>query len=213
MKLSELAQFLFDHPEHCPEWYLEEGFSIPNWSPGEIVLNATRLFADIGAYADRFTEGQLCSGLEYLINPSCGDVCYSFLDEAVGDSDRVAALASMYEVFNVVFRPRCTSAVSHNATSPIRPYNRICYMWWDVFPRHGIPARTAFNSLDKAILDTLEKILWLDSIPCKESALHGLGHWHVGNPMSVEGVIDRGEPQIPEILKRYAASAKVGSVQ
>jgi hypothetical protein len=210
MEFRKFVEFLFDRPENEPAWYHDEGFVPPDLTAQTAVLHTLQLFRNIRIYASEFTEVQLCSGLNYLINPSCGDHCYTFLDASVLESDRAASLAAMYEVFHGVFQERCSDALSSVASPSIRLYNGICYMWWDVFPRHGIsPPQTT----DHVILDTLTKILALDSKACKESALHGFGHWHVGYPELVENAIDRNKSKIPLELKQYAVRARTGDVQ
>jgi hypothetical protein len=119
----------------------------------------------------------------------------------------------MHHVFSAVFASRCSDTLSHITPTPLISYNGICYMWWDVLPRHGVPARQDLRAIDEAILETLAKILSPDSVACKESALHGLGHWHVRYPEGVEGIIERFASRIPAELKQYARDARTGGIQ
>jgi hypothetical protein len=55
----------------------------------------------------------------------------------------------------------------------------------------------------------------LESLPCGESALHGLGHWQPCYPQHVGDIIDRAlnHPNAwPGTLKTYALSARSGCV-
>jgi hypothetical protein len=36
----------------------------------------------------------------------------------------------------------------------------------------------------------MEHTLWLNSLACQESALHGLGHWQALYPEQVAGIVD-----------------------
>ena len=64
-------------------------------------------------------------------------------------------------------------------------------MWWDLFPRVDEPDDPSWRDLDETILDVLRGILSLSSIACRESALHGLNHWHGYYPGRVEAAVER----------------------
>ena len=55
-----------------------------------------------------------------------------------------------------------------------------------------------------------------ESIACRESALHGLGHWHDVYPAEVELIIDRflsGYRELRPETVNYAKIARCGCVQ
>ncbi len=61
----------------------------------------------------------------------------------------------------------------------------------------------------------MQRVLALDALACQESALHGLGHWHLRYPAEVEGAIDaflERRPQLDPRLRQYAFSARRGCV-
>jgi hypothetical protein len=213
MNFQQFVAFLFERPDGERDWYFEDGFAVPDMDAQTAVAHTTRLFNSIDLYAGKLTERRFCLGMDYLINPSASDHCYYFVDAAVPESDKVALFASMYDVFSSVFAHKCSDTLSHIAPTPHISYNGICYMWWDVLPRHGIPAQQEFRAIDAAILGTLVKILQLQSSACQEAALHGLGHWHVGYPEFVERVIDDHAARIPAQLQPYAGNARIGHVQ
>ena len=65
--------------------------------------------------------------------------------------------------------------------------------------------QTAERGLDRA----------LDSEPCREGALHGLGHWHLSYPERTATIIDQwlaGQPRISPELRPYATSGRAGCV-
>jgi hypothetical protein len=88
-------------------------------------------------------------------------------------------------------------------------------MWWDIMPVYGHPDDPIWKEMDEEILRVMESTLQLDSIPCRESALHGLGHWQHDYPERVGEIIDRfsmTHPELPEKLKSYMVSAYKGYV-
>jgi hypothetical protein len=209
---DEFVSFLFDRPEKDTEWYFQEDFYDLEINNRDVVKYAIKLFSEIWSLSEAFSETQLCLGLEYLINSSCGMFCYSFVDEEVPESDKVNAIFLMFNIFSELFNRKCLKCLSHKNECPFSLYNKLCYMWWDVFPRHGVPRKEALNAIDRAVLKVLEKILLLENIACKESALHGLGHWYVGYPENVEVIIKANRKNIPENLRNYSQMAIMGDV-
>jgi len=71
------------------------------------------------------------------------------------------------------------------------------------------------QTVDEALLDVMARTLRLDSEPCREGALHGLGHWHRAYPERTSDIIEAWldeEPSISPELRRYATSARGGCV-
>jgi hypothetical protein len=213
MTNKEFVQFLFDRPDDSKEWYFAEDFIPPQLDAQTQVAFAREVLTDAELHAEIFTERQFCLGYNYLINPACSAHCYSYLDTSINESERISVVVSMYNVFSLVFDRKCVGAASDRTDLTAATYEYLCYMWWDVFPRHGIPANSSLAGTDRTILTTLEKMLLLHSLACIESALHGLGHWHAARPDFVERTIDCKLSQIPGPLRKYAKSARAGSVQ
>lgn len=68
---------------------------------------------------------------------------------------------------------------------------------------------------DKDILQVMESTLQLDSIPCRESALHGLGHWQQHYSERVGEIINKFSMtyrDLPKKLEDYMGYAFTGSV-
>ena len=66
------------------------------------------------------------------------------------------------------------------------------------------------------MLEVFEKTLMLKSEACLESALHGLGHWHVFLPEKTGPIVRRflaERKDISPALRRYAEGAAIGMVQ
>lgn len=213
MTYEEFVDFLFQRHKDDEEWYFAEDFVPPKLNSETQVLFAIQIFNNAEIYAKRFTEQQFCLGLNYLINPAAGWYCYSYLESSVEETVRLSLFNSMYDVFSLVFDERCKELVSNRVDLPSATYSYMCYMWWDVFPRHGIPFESYLQETDHTIQRLLARTLTLESLGCKESALHGLSHWHAASPDFVEEAIAKASPQIPESLKEYAKLARTGGVQ
>jgi hypothetical protein len=74
---------------------------------------------------------------------------------------------------------------------------------------------TALYSVDEAILHVMAQTLRLESEPCREGALHGLGHWHLSYPDRTAAIIEAWlsrQPRISPELRRYAMNARAGCV-
>jgi hypothetical protein len=73
----------------------------------------------------------------------------------------------------------------------------------------------SIETVDDAILTVMARTLDLDSEPCREGALHGLGHWHRVHPGWTTAIIDgwlEGGPRISLELRQYAMNARGGCV-
>lgn len=133
-----------------------------------------------------------------------------------------AARSSVLEAFPVFFRQcfaiRCTAHLCHLDNDTSEPLNRVCYMWWDApnfMPLGQHPER---DTLSDAILRVLENILAIASDPCREAALHGLGHWHLYCSSQVEHIVETflkvaHQQQMRPELVGYAEAAAAGLVQ
>jgi hypothetical protein len=80
----------------------------------------------------------------------------------------------------------------------------------------GDPAGPALDSVDTVILQVLAETLRLESEPCREGALHGLGHWHSYYPGPTAAIVEAwlgSRPRISPELLQYARNAQAGCVQ
>jgi hypothetical protein len=88
-------------------------------------------------------------------------------------------------------------------------------MWWDIAPISPHPEEPKRREFDRAILNVMESTLQLDSIACRESALHGLGHWQYKYPDRVGEIINKFSMEHRELrkeLERYMGNAFTGYV-
>jgi len=86
----------------------------------------------------------------------------------------------------------------------------------DIIPLGASPNTLSGNLLNAAALSVMTETLNIESIACRESALHGLGHWHDVYPAEVELIIDRflsGYRELRPETVNYAKIARCGCVQ
>jgi hypothetical protein len=131
---------------------------------------------------------------------------------------RLDCIRSMLCPFETLFVDHCTPTLSHllrQYDASVSPLNSICYMWWDIFPHWGDEDELRLNPIDEALLELLQAILNIPHDACRESALHGLGHWHLRRPVETERIIDKflaANKSIQQPLKTYALLARSGCV-
>ncbi|MBL8155867.1 MAG: hypothetical protein JNM70_16920 [Anaerolineae bacterium] len=214
---------LFDHPESETPWYY--AFDHAWWDaarqPRRAVDYLTRLFSQPSSRLASFTNDQIGHGLWFLFE---ADPAYTSaivnLENPVPMDDRLRCIASMVTFFSDLFAGRCASYLGHLETSSSwspehNQLNMACYMWWDMFGGYPLVQTPGSRRITEACLDVMEATLRIDSLPCRESALHGLGHWHSYAPERVERIIDgflKNTPNISGELRRYALAARTGCV-
>jgi len=211
---------VFDHPVTKPEWHW--GPEATNWSrPNEEALEFTaRLFDQPAEILRRFSDAQLNQGFWFLLG-SNGDVMRGLDNEDIAWELRLRCIRSFSSVFETLFATRCSSHLSHlrRTNVPDDPglssLNEVCYMWWDFDCWCARPEVVAHRKIDAAFLEVMEQTLGLPHDACRESALHGLGHWHREYPAETTTIIDAFLEQsgpIREELRDYAQQARQGCV-
>jgi hypothetical protein len=129
---------------------------------------------------------------------------------------RQRGLQSIRAFYEKFFAVVCTDELGHLCRNAWTPVNRACYMWWDLFPSWGHPEDPSRQEEDRTILEVMEQILGIPSDACRESALHGLGHWQLHYPEAVRQVVDGFLEKLPALsspLRDYAFAARNGCVQ
>lgn len=151
-------------------------------------------------------------GLRAIVDPAATILSYSLFAEDVSSELRTSVLAKMRSVFTEIFPCRCEPILAHRATSAISAWNSLCFMWWEILPRHGVPDLPFLHEADSAILELMGGVLEVEHLACKEAALHGLGLWQPACPEVVRSVIEAHSNAIPDVLREYAESAKTGNL-
>lgn len=127
---------------------------------------------------------------------------------------RLRALRACVPLFEQVMAVRCSPHLSHLDEQPANPLNSACYMWWDILPIHGRPDLPERAAVDAEILRLLPRLLSIPQDACRESALHGIGHWRIYYPQlaaEVDAFLERTPGLRPELVA-YALAAGEGTV-
>ncbi|QDQ27869.1 hypothetical protein FNU76_16790 [Chitinimonas arctica] len=214
LSYDDFVAFVFDRPknENGKKFFFREDFSEPDLSNTLAIEYICNIFNDITELAQRFSEWEIVVGLQYLMDGGCGGLCYAFVSDDVPIENRVTAISLMNEVFKGLFDKRCANVVDPSDLNT-SSFNYLCLVWWDVFPRHGIPRSAQSEPIDRIILETISRILSLDNIMCKKSALRGLGLWHSEYSEEVALSIAGNSLNIPNCLQEYAHSAAHGDIK
>lgn len=215
LPFDDWVAHVFDHAVADRAWYFD--LDTPVWAgPAPLTLaHLTRLFGDPGRCLARYDDRQLNEGFWYLVSNSASDHMFALTDASAPLANRVRCLESFTSLFEKLFAVRCSPHLSHIDQPGAGPLNGVCYMWWDLLPLSGTPADPSRREIDAAALSVMEATLGLDSLACRESALHGLGHWYHAYPERVGDIIERAlgrSTAWPPALTRYAGIAKTGCV-
>jgi hypothetical protein len=206
---------VFDHDVRDPAWYFD--LDAPFWdAPAPLTIAyITRLFTDPEPWLARFDDATLNQGFWYLVSNGGSNHMFALTDPSAPLADRIACVRSFTALFEKLMMVRCGAELGHNRKTVGNPLNVACYMWWDIIPFFAAPDNPAQRELDAAALGVMAEILALDSVACRESALHGLGHWCSRYPERVHAIIDAAlasAREWPNDLLTYARSARGGCV-
>ncbi len=227
MTYDEWLLAIFDH--QVRQWYFGYNVAEPEewrlalWElekhPETVVEFVRRTFQESGSLPDLFWDDEIADGIEYIINNSMSSLPFAIYDveNGVPLEARLKCLESFYTVYEQLFAVRCSNDLGHTIydNRPVNPLNMPCYMWWDSTPIHGHPDDPSYAEIDQTILNVMAKTLTLDSAPCCEGALHGLGHWYFDYPQRVEAIIDiflAEDREVSRVLHHYALAARTGCI-
>ncbi len=158
-------------------------------------------------------EAVILGGLSAIVDTTATILPYSIFAEDVPTWLRADVLSKMHTVFAEIFARRCDQTLANRATAPQSPWNQLCFLWWELLPRHGVPSEIFLEETDIAIVRLIGASLKVEHIACKESALHGLALWYAARPDDVRREIDKNACFIPPALSDYALAARVGNLQ
>ena len=219
LTFEEWLTYVFDHPasDLSNAWYWDTDLDWwdEDMHPAQTVQFLTRTFEHAAEVFQPYSDAQLNQGLWFIVSNACSNHMFALMDESVPWSARGRCIASIHQLYEQCFARRCSPHFSHLSEPGANPLNLVCYMWWDIIPIAAKPDDPARAELDQAILQVLDSTLQLDSIACRESALHGLGHWQMYYQERVGEIIDTfsmSHPQLPEKLEAYMKAAYTGSV-
>ncbi len=220
-QLREWITYIFDHPvagDVREAWYWSDDAPVWQGAPDEIPLLIAETFERADQLLTPFSDAQIDQGFWFLIGFSPPDFMDTLVDPQIPLVARLRAVRSFLPLFERVMAIRCSSHLGSVSESWGNLLNSSCYMWWDwlqyPFLKHGLPEdpeRAVFHS---EILITLRRLLAIPQDACRESALHGLGHWVRDYPQAAETVDEflSNTPGLrPEIIA-YAERARIGNV-
>jgi hypothetical protein len=217
---DEWLVYVFDHPvDHLkPAWYFD--LDVPVWAEEPVAVSyLTRLFDDPVPAVAPYSDAQINQGFWFLLSNACSDHMRMLLEPRVPWPELQRCVEAMVNVFATLFAPRCAPKLSHLDEPGTTPLNSVCYMWFDLLPIYGgiKDDPVAENrQLGPVLLDVMRRILDLESVACRESALHGLGHWQPYYPKQVVAIIDAFLKKNPgllrDTLRDYALAARQGCV-
>jgi hypothetical protein len=211
------VEYAFDHPVLTPPWYRREPRDDWNeWAdPVRTAAHLRRLFEGLPDPLARWSDPQIGEGLRFLTWREASDHVLATLDPRVPLAQRVATIESMALVFERLFLPRCAPVLTSKDEQPSGWLNRVCWMWWDFLPILGWDHYADADRIFEACLSTMARVLELDSVPCQESALHGLGHWHPYHPERVDRIVSSwlaAHPDVRADLREFALQARDSQV-
>ena len=218
LSFEQWVEQVFDHPvsELNNAWYWDTRRDWWEEDSADTVQFLRRAFENAAVVLQPYTDAQLNQGLWFLVSNACSSHMFALMNESFPWTARQRAIHAFHQLYEQCFARRCSPHLSHVDEPGANPLNLVCYMWWDIIPLYGKPDDPAHRELDEAVLQVMESTLQLDSIPCRESALHGLGHWQHAYPEPVGAIIDRfsmTRPVLPERLQSYMKAAYTGYVQ
>lgn len=170
-------------------------------------LYATQLMQEAGSLWEQVPSEDLGETLWFFL----GQILTINWELIPNRQTSINCITAMQTLFRDLYDPHCAPVLGHLDEQPTTPLNLSCYMWWDMLPIYSSdPAQ--HQELSTASLETMVYCLRLKNIACKESALHGLSHFHTDAPTRVSEIIRDSARFIPKKLESYAKSAANGCV-
>lgn len=210
--------YVFDHPipvENDKAWYWDIDRDWWKEEPADAIHFMTQAFENAKVVFQPYSDAQVNQGLWFIASNACSNHMFALLDASVPWSAQQRCIYSIHQLYEQCFARRCSPHLSHLNEPGANPLNLVCYMWWDIIPIYGKPNDPVWKEFDQDILQVMESTLQLDSLACRESALHGLGHWQYHYPGLVGEIIDKfsmSQRELPETLEAYMKNAYVGHV-
>jgi hypothetical protein len=210
--------YVFDHPvrvDNAKAWYWDIDRDEWHEDPADAIRFMTQAFENAAEVFQPYSDAQLNQGLWFIVSSSCSNHMLALSDASVPWPAQQLCIYSIHQLYEQCFAKRCSPHLSHLNEPGANPLNLVCYMWWDIMPIYGHPDDPIWKEMDEDILRVMESTLQLDSIPGRESALHGLGHWQHYYPERVGEIINKfsmSQRELPEKLKAYMINAYTGNV-
>jgi len=213
--LDEWVRFVFDHPVTETAWHFATDAPDLRLPPERAAHLIAETFERGAELLRPFTDAQLNQGFWFLVSSGNSDYICCLTDASVPMPARTRALRAFVPLFRNVMAARCAASLSHRSESG-SALNSACYMWWDIIPLcPPLNAREPREPMHDEVVAVLAELLEIPHDACRESALHGLGHWAPYDPAAktvIEAFLARSESLRPELLA-YARAARTGCIQ
>ncbi len=215
VSLPEWVAYLFDRPVEEPAWHFSIDCDDLEPGPARVAELVAETFERGAELLRPFSDAQLNQGFWYLVSGGGSDYMFCLSDGSVPWPLRRRALRSFVPLFRDVMATRCPPTLSHRDELGATPLNSACYMWWDILPlseRTGVDDRDTL--LTDEVLGVLSALLEIPHDACRESAIHGLGHWglfHTKARELIEAFLADTRGLRPELVV-YAEQAKTGCI-
>jgi hypothetical protein len=211
--IEQWVRYLFDRPVTDPGWYWTEEFEYLDPGPVRTAELIAETYERSGELMAPFSDAQLNDAFWFSVANNASDYMFVLRNESVPWDLRCRALWSFVPLFEGVMAARCTPTLSHLDEKPASRLNASCYMWWDIIPIHASRKHPEWAEFDAQIIAVMDAILKIPHDACRESALHGLGHWSQDYDCSeiIDEFLDGQQSLRPELVA-YAENAKGGCV-
>ena len=214
---DEWLKWAFDHPVAAQvkdEWWwhepdADEGGRWLDRPPIQALTFVTRLFENPLPHLSLYTDAQIDQALWFIVSETNSKHFKWLMDGRVDLSLRKRCIRSIENLSRALFAPRCSDDVIHGT----KPLDSICYMLWDLGLHGGFP-EVRDSEIDKEAVNTLARIIEIQSIACQQSALHGLGHLVQDARFGcdiIQKYLD-DHPDLRNDIRKYAECALVGKV-
>lgn len=219
MSYEVWVEQVFDHPvdqRNGGGWWDDEApdFSEVLADPARTLAYLTRLFRDGAALKSRYTRGQIGQGFWFLMCGACSDFARVLFNESLPWEDRRAGVEATGDLFETLMVPLYGDHLEPRSDETNDDRWNSCFMWWDLWPIWPGNDTEEHRRLRETGLGVLERILSLPSEACRESALHGLGHWHSFAAERTEPIVRAflAKETMSDPLRAYAEAAADGNV-
>jgi hypothetical protein len=214
--LDQWVGYVFDHPVADPAWHFAVDSPYLELRPERTAELIAQTFEEGRLLLQPFSNEQLNQAFWFLLNSGNSDYMFSLTDASVPWPVTRRALRSFVPLFREVMAARCSPSLSHLDESGATALNSACYMWWDLMPISEASAvgDSRKRPVHDEVLAVLAELLEIPHDACRESALHGLGHWALFNPGAaavIDEFLGRSTGLRRELLN-YARQARAGCI-
>jgi hypothetical protein len=212
--LEEWLGYLFARPYSPEPWYYDPDADLWDIPSARLVPLLAETFERSAELLAPYSDAQLSQGLFLLARIGYTAYLGCLLDEETPWPRRHRALGAMFHLFRDTFARRCTPHLSHLDEPGAGELNGVCYMWWDLMQDLQPPDGPRAADFDAEVVAVMGRVLGLPSDACRESALHGLGHWGEHCPWTADVIANfvKGSPRLRAELLEYARRAQAGDI-